>query len=68
MNNIRTAPRCVQCNSECPNGLKDIPLAIICQNPECPNYWLMQAGKDVMEELDKQYPFKKICQNSFNYN
>lgn len=56
MNKIRTAPRCVHCNGECPNGLKDMPLAIICQQPGCPNYGLMQAGLDVMEELDKEFP------------
>lgn len=56
---IRTAPRCVQCHNECPNWLKDLPLAIICQNPVCPNYWLMQAWEDVMKQLDTKFPIFK---------
>jgi hypothetical protein len=55
---IRTAPRRIMCNTECPNWLKELPLAIICQNPACPNYWLMQAWLDVMEKLDKEFPFQ----------
>ncbi len=53
MEKIRTAPRCVQCHAECPYGLKDLPLAIICTDLKCPNYGLMQAGEDVMLELTK---------------
>ena len=58
----QSAPRCVQCNSECPNGLIEYPLLIVCQNPRCPNYWVFQAGSYVMEELDKQFPIWTIEQ------
>ena len=48
-----TAPRCVQCNSEMPNGLIKFPELAICENPECPNYGLFQAGKQIMEDISK---------------
>lgn len=51
MNTIRTAKRCVACNAECQNRMRDMPLVIICENPECPNYWLMQVGKDAMDMI-----------------
>lgn len=54
---METAPRCVQCHNECPNGLIKFPELAICQNPKCPNYGIFQAGEKIMEELDKQYPF-----------
>ena len=53
-----TAPRCVQCHSECPNGLLKFPELAVCQNPGCPNYWIFQCGESVMKELDDKYPYK----------
>lgn len=51
-----SAPRCVQCNSECPYGLKKYPELIICHNPSCPNYGLCQAGNRAMDEINKMAP------------
>jgi hypothetical protein len=58
MEKFQTAPRCVQCHSECPNGLVKFPELAVCQNPECPNYWIFQCGESVMKELDNKYPYK----------
>ena len=52
-NNMITAPRCVQCHSECPNGLKKYPELIVCHNPECPNYGLCQIWENAINEINK---------------
>lgn len=57
MNAIRTAPRCVQCNNECPNGIMKFPELIVCQNPECPNYGLFQMWKDWMDKVNELFPY-----------
>lgn len=41
---------CVQCHLEIEFVInvedKQVP---VCNNPECPNYWLLQLGSDIME-------------------
>ena len=53
---LESAPRCVNCYWECPNGLMEYPLFVICQNKQCENYGLFQAWDKVMEKLDKEFP------------
>jgi len=53
-----SAPHCVQCGSECPNGLVKFPELIVCQKPDCPNYWLFQVWQEIMDDMDKNYPLK----------
>jgi len=52
-----TAPRCVKCHGECPNGLKDFPLFAICQNKECWLYGVFQAWEVIMKNLDDNFPY-----------
>ncbi len=48
-----TAPRCVQCDNECPYWLVKYPELIVCHNPECPNYWLCQVWDKAIDEINK---------------
>ena len=52
------APRCVFCNHECPNGLKDLPFLVVCQNSDCDFYGIFQMGNIQMDKLNKQFPEK----------
>lgn len=53
---LESAPRCILCKEECPNGLVKYPELILCQNSWCRNYGLFQAWDRVMKELMEQFP------------
>ena len=46
-----TAPHCVQCGGEMTYGVDWNKFVLVCYNPICPNYGLLQMGIEKMKKL-----------------
>lgn len=52
---MANTPVCVECGKEMPYAAKigrtDVP---VCANPECPEYGLLQVGREQMDKLVRE--------------
>ena len=55
-----SAPRCIACGSECPNGFIGHHHLVICQNPKCSHQGIFQVGAQMMNELNNRFPYKDL--------